>query len=81
MIKTADVNELKGVDLLRPDCPIRYIITINALKEGWDCPFAYILASIANRTSRIEVEQIVGRVLRLGATIEAWLEKSRMSCL
>ncbi len=63
-IKTADVNELKGVDLLRPDCPIRYIITINALREGWDCPFAYILASIANRTSRIEVEQIVGRVLR-----------------
>lgn len=63
-IKTADVNELKGVDLLRPDCPIRYIITINALKEGWDCPFAYILASIANRTSRTEVEQIVGRVLR-----------------
>lgn len=63
-IKTADVNELKGVDLQRPDCPIRYIITINALKEGWDCPFAYILASIANRTSRIDVEQIVGRVLR-----------------
>lgn len=63
-IKTADVNELKGVDLLRSDCPIRYIITINALKEGWDCPFAYILASIANRTSPIEVEQIVGRVLR-----------------
>lgn len=63
-IKTADVNELKGVDLLRSDCPIRYIITINALKEGWDCPFAYILASVANRTSRIEVEQIVGRVLR-----------------
>lgn len=63
-IKTADVNELKDVELLRSDCPIRYIITINALKEGWDCPFAYILASIANRTSRIEVEQIVGRVLR-----------------
>lgn len=63
-IKTADVNELKGVDLLRSDCPIRYIITINALKEGWDCPFAYILASIANRTSPVEVEQIVGRVLR-----------------
>lgn len=63
-IKTADVNELRGVDLLRSDCPIRYIITINALKEGWDCPFAYILASIANRTSQVEVEQIVGRVLR-----------------
>ena len=63
-IKTADINELKDVDLMRPDCPIRYIITINALQEGWDCPFAYILASIANRTSRIEVKQLVGRVLR-----------------
>ncbi|MCD7981305.1 MAG: DEAD/DEAH box helicase family protein [Clostridiales bacterium] len=63
-IKTADVNELKNIDLLSPDCPIRYIITVNALKEGWDCPFAYILASLANKTSQIDVEQIVGRVLR-----------------
>lgn len=63
-IKTAEVNELKNVDLLSPDCPIRYIITVNALKEGWDCPFAYILASLANKTSRVDVEQIVGRILR-----------------
>lgn len=63
-IKTADVNELKGVDLLSPICPIRYIITVNALKEGWDCSFAYILASLANKTSQVDVEQIVGRVLR-----------------
>ncbi len=63
-IKTANINELKDRDLLSPDCPIRYIITINALKEGWDCPFAYILATIANRHSQVDVEQIVGRVLR-----------------
>ncbi|APT84247.1 DEAD/DEAH box helicase [Corynebacterium aquilae] len=63
-VKTAEINELKGVDLLSPDCEIRYIITVNALKEGWDCPFAYILASLANRTSRVDVEQILGRVLR-----------------
>ncbi len=63
-IKTANINELKNVDLLSVDCDIRYIITINALKEGWDCPFAYILATIANRHSSIDVEQIVGRVLR-----------------
>ena len=37
---------------------------MNALKEGWDCPFAYILASLANKTSQIDVEQILGRVLR-----------------
>lgn len=34
-IKTSNVNEIKGVDLLSPDCEIRYIITVNALKEGW----------------------------------------------
>ena len=63
-IKTADVNELKGVDLLSKECPIRFIITVNALKEGWDCPFAYILASLANKTSQVDVEQILGRILR-----------------
>ena len=64
-IKTADLNELKGVDLMSRDCPVRYIITVNALKEGWDCPFAYVLASLADKTSAVDVEQILGRVLRM----------------
>lgn len=63
-IKTADINELDGVDLMSPDCEVRYIITVNALKEGWDCPFAYILASLADRSSAVDIEQILGRVLR-----------------
>jgi len=63
-IKTAEKDELKGIDLLSKDCPVRYIITINALKEGWDCPFAYILASLADKSSAVDVEQILGRVLR-----------------
>ncbi len=63
-IKTAYVNEIKGVDLMARDCEVRYIITINALKEGWDCPFAYILASLADKSSAVDVEQILGRVLR-----------------
>ena len=63
-IKTAEVNELRNVNLLSRDCEIRYIITVNALKEGWDCPFAYILATLANKTSKVDVEQIVGRILR-----------------
>ena len=69
-IRTADVNELKNRDLLSPDCHIRYIITVNALKEGWDCPFAYILASLANKTSQVDVEQILGRILRLPYTTQ-----------
>lgn len=64
-IKTSNINEIKGIDLINKDCDIRYIITVNALKEGWDCPFAYILATLANKTSKIDVEQILGRVLRL----------------
>ena len=64
-VKVDKIDELENLDLLRRDCHIRYIITVNALKEGWDCPFAYILASLANRTSTVDVEQIVGRILRL----------------
>ena len=63
-IKTSNVNEIKGIDLMSENCPVRYIITVNALKEGWDCPFAYILATIANRSSAVDVEQILGRILR-----------------
>ncbi len=67
-IKTADKDEIKNIDLMQPDCEVRYIITVNALKEGWDCPFAYILASLANKSSAVDVEQILGRVLRLPFT-------------
>lgn len=62
------MDELKNVDLLSPDCPIRYIITVNALKEGWDCPFTSVLATVANRSSVVDVEKILGRILRLPDT-------------
>lgn len=63
-VKTSKVDDLGKIDLMSRDCPIRYIITVNALKEGWDCPSAYILASLANKTSQVDVEQILGRILR-----------------
>lgn len=63
-IKTSEVDDISNVDLMSKECKVRYIITVNALKEGWDCPFAYILASLANKTSTVDVEQIVGRILR-----------------
>jgi superfamily II DNA or RNA helicase len=65
VIKTAKNNELGTIDLLSPKCKIRYIITVNALREGWDCPFAYVLISVSNIGSRIAVEQTMGRILRL----------------
>lgn len=75
-IKTADLNEIKDEDLLSPDSKVRYIITVNALKEGWDCPFAYILASLADRSSAVDVEQILGRVLRM-----PWVRKNNNAML
>ena len=46
-------------------CPVRYVITVQALREGWDCPFAYVLCSVAEMRSSTAVEQILGRVMRL----------------
>jgi len=63
-VKTSKVDDISKLNLMSPECEIRYIITVNALKEGWDCPFAYILASLANKTSNVDVEQILGRILR-----------------
>ena len=63
-IKVSGLDELKGINLMAKDCEVRYIITVNALKEGWDCPNAYILASLADKSSAVDVEQILGRVLR-----------------
>lgn len=56
---------LDGVDIFAADCPIRYIITVQALREGWDCSFAYILCSVAEMSSSTAVEQMLGRIMRL----------------
>lgn len=64
-IKTATTDQLEGNNLFSKKCPIRYIITVNALAEGWDCSFAYLLISVANIGSKISVEQIIGRIVRL----------------
>lgn len=56
---------LEGIDILAEDCPIRYVITVQALREGWDCPFAYVLCSVAEMTSSTAVEQLLGRIMRL----------------
>ncbi len=63
-VSTGNTAELDD-DLLTRDSDVRYIITVQKLREGWDCPFAYILCSVANLSSTTAVEQILGRVLRL----------------
>ena len=50
-VVTGEQKELDGIDVTDPKSPIKYIITVQALKEGWDCPSAYILCSVANIAS------------------------------
>lgn len=64
-IATGDQRELDGIDLFDPKCRIEYIITIEALKEGWDCSFAYVFCSVSRIQNAIDVEQLLGRVLRM----------------
>ncbi len=64
-VHTSGYEELKGKDLMSRDCKIKYVVSIDALKEGWDAPFAYILASVGDMNSSTAVEQILGRILRM----------------
>ena len=64
-VATGKERGLEGVDLNKEDCAIRYVVTQSALKEGWDCPFAYVLCSVATLRSATAVEQILGRILRM----------------
>ena len=64
-VATGAQKELDGINLFDPACPIRYVITVEALKEGWDCSFAYVLASLQSVNSAKDVEQLLGRVLRM----------------
>ena len=57
--------DLDGVDLMAPGCPVRFVLTVQKLREGWDCPFAYVLTSLGSLTASTAVEQLVGRVLRM----------------
>ena len=64
-VATGDQRELDGIDIFNPNCKIEYVITVEALKEGWDCSFAYVFCSVAQRHSAKDIEQLLGRVLRM----------------
>jgi len=65
-VATGTVNDLdSGPDVLSRESEVRFIITVDKLREGWDCPFAYVLCSVSNLSSRTAVEQVMGRVLRM----------------
>lgn len=70
IVATGEEHGLEKIDaeyrlgIADENCPVKYIITQKALAEGWDCPFAYILVSMASLHSATAVEQLLGRVLR-----------------
>lgn len=64
-IKSSEKDDIEGINLFAKDCDIRYIITKQALQEGWDCSFAYILCILTNPQSATGITQLVGRILRL----------------
>jgi len=68
-IKTSERDEIGNEDLLDALCPVRYIITKEALQEGWDCPFAYILALLDKTTAQTALTQMIGRILRQPETL------------
>jgi type III restriction enzyme len=66
LISVGKLDELKDhADIAAPACPVRVILTVEKLREGWDCPFAYVLCSLKETRSATAIEQIVGRILRL----------------
>jgi len=77
-VATGETREIDDVDLFHRQCPIRFIITVQALKEGWDCSFAYVLCSVAEISSTRAVEQILGRILRLPRA--RWNRRAELNC-
>ncbi|MBE7495350.1 MAG: DEAD/DEAH box helicase family protein [Verrucomicrobiaceae bacterium] len=63
-VKTSEEDTLGDEDLKQPTCEVRYIITKAALQEGWDCPFAYVLAVLSKTTANTALTQMIGRILR-----------------
>ena len=63
-VKSSTKDELGNENLLSPCSRVKYIITKEALKEGWDCPFAYVLTLLSKTRAPIAIEQMIGRVLR-----------------
>lgn len=64
-IVVGNTDELGDEDLRTKNCKVEYIITVEKLREGWDCPFAYVLGSVGNVATETAVEQLLGRVLRM----------------
>ncbi len=63
-VQSSENKELAGEDLLSEQSLVRWILTKDALKEGWDCSFAYVLSLLDNTTATTAMTQMVGRIMR-----------------
>ncbi len=63
-VQSSEQKELAGENLLEEESPVRWILTKDALKEGWDCSFAYVLALLDNTTATTAMTQMTGRIMR-----------------
>ena len=43
---------------------VRVVLTVDKLREGWDCPQAYVLCALRDLKSHTAIEQTLGRVMR-----------------
>jgi len=58
-----DLAKLQSVE--DDDSPVRIIVSVGMLKEGWDVKNVYVIASMRSSVSEILTEQTLGRGLRL----------------
>ena len=56
----ADLEAVEGAD-----SPVRIIISVGMLKEGWDVKNVYVIASMRASVSEVMTEQTLGRGMRL----------------
>src|SRR6185437_14120357 len=62
---TGTIDELGDVDMADPNGKLRFVITVDKLREGWDCPSAYVLMTFRASATNTALEQMLGRVLRM----------------
>ncbi|MEV6168229.1 DEAD/DEAH box helicase family protein [Streptomyces sp. NPDC051954] len=65
---TGDTKEKALADLQAvedSDSPVRIIISVGMLKEGWDVKNVYVIASMRASVSEVMTEQTLGRGMRL----------------
>ena len=61
--KQKALADLEAVE--HPDSPVRIIINVAMLKEGWDVKNVYVIASMRASVSEVMTEQTLGRGMRL----------------